>query len=573
MYKMVNEDLIINSLGVKNFRSFDSDGIFLKGLNKINLLIGKNNSGKSNILKFLKILADLKGAWGSYPNNLENRHNKNESPASIFSHFSFDDLKFPTVFNYKDTRHFSKHRKMIEFLLDDTQLELNFGQEKININLKPNDSDSEFNFHKREIGVAIFNHLKINLGYTDPWEALKVHYGKFYKKHLQELFDRIIYIPDIRIIKEKNNIERSNSLINGANLTSELAYMKNHEIGEEDRFSKLKSIEAKIAEILNVHKIEINIPKKSEQFVLVVDDKRLLLENFGTGVHDLVMLCCILMLNKKSLVCIEEPEIHLHPELQRRFIKFLQETPHQYLITTHSNIFLDSYNENTSIYHVKYDGVKSYINKSISNTNLLEIVDELGYKASDLLQTNGIIWVEGPSDRTYLNAWISLVDPEIKEGIHYTIMFYGGKLLSHLSFEFEDQKELIQMMKINSNSFILIDRDVAPINKTKERVKEEIGISNCWITKGREIENYISITIVNKWLKTKDLSEIKTNINNKFEKEIKKYNPSFKYEDRKSTYAKELTEHFSKPDLEYSDLKKNLTSLIGIIKKWNKAEE
>ena len=36
---------IIN-LGIANFRSFDSEGIFIKNISKINIFVGKNNFGK-----------------------------------------------------------------------------------------------------------------------------------------------------------------------------------------------------------------------------------------------------------------------------------------------------------------------------------------------------------------------------------------------------------------------------------------------------------------------------------------------------------------------------------------------
>jgi len=464
---MERQDLIINSLGIKNFRSFDGEGIFLKDLNKINLLIGKNNCGKSNILKFIKILTEIKDAHGTYPNNLENQHHESNVPASILFSFSFQNLGLPDTFEYQNhLQSISSNKKIRDYLLDEVDFEYQFVNNKFNLHFK-NTSSNKYDLFKDEIARSIINHLKIDLGYAKPNQVIEKFFEEKCKRHLERIYNSI-YIPDIRIIKEKNNIEKSNSLINGANLTTELALMKNRDLGEDHKYEKLKLIEERIAQILDVNKVEIQTPQKSKQIILFIDNKRLLLENYGTGVHDLVLLCCILMINKKSVVCIEEPEIHMHPELQRRFIKFLNETEHQYLITTHSNTFLDFSSSNTSIYHIKYDGVRSSVNKSITDAGLREIVDELGYKASDLLQTNGIIWVEGPSDRTYLNKWISLVTPEIKEGIHYTIMFYGGKLLSHLSFKTENQNEFIQMMNINRNAFILMDKDKIPINMTKK---------------------------------------------------------------------------------------------------------
>jgi predicted ATP-binding protein involved in virulence len=43
----------IENIKLKNYRSFDNDGIELNNLGNVNILIGKNNSGKSNLLNFI----------------------------------------------------------------------------------------------------------------------------------------------------------------------------------------------------------------------------------------------------------------------------------------------------------------------------------------------------------------------------------------------------------------------------------------------------------------------------------------------------------------------------------------
>lgn len=59
-------------------------------------------------------------------------------------------------------------------------------------------------------------------------------------------------------------------------------------------------------------------------------------------------------------------------------------------------------------------------------------------KASDILQSNGIIWVEGPSDRIYLKRWLELFTPnEYEEGKHYQFLYYGGRLLSQYNARFD----------------------------------------------------------------------------------------------------------------------------------------
>jgi hypothetical protein len=57
-----------------------------------------------------------------------------------------------------------------------------------------------------------------------------------------------------------------------------------------------------------------------------------------------------------------------------------------------------------------------------------QICDDLGYRPSDLLQADCVIWVEGHSDNIYVRRWIELIDPNQDEGIDYSIVFDVGKL-------------------------------------------------------------------------------------------------------------------------------------------------
>ena len=120
----------------------------------------------------------------------------------------------------------------------------------------------------------------------------------------------------------------------------------------------------------------------------------------------------------------------------------------------------------------------------------------LGYQSSDLLQANCIVWVEGPSDRLYLTHWLSEIAAELVEGIHYSVMFYGGRLLAHLSAMDPELTEFISLVGLNRNMAVLMDSDRTKsgerLNATKLRVRREVsdGDGLVWVTDGREIENY-----------------------------------------------------------------------------------
>lgn len=203
-----------------------------------------------------------------------------------------------------------------------------------------------------------------------------------------------------------------------------------------------------------------------------------------------------------------------------------------------------------------------------------DILDDLGYKASDLLQANSILWVEGPSDRIFLNKWISILDPDLLEGVHYSVMFYGGRLLAHVTMSNDNENNLIKLLRINRNSIIIIDRDglsdTAIINDTKTRIENETTRGICWITRGREIENYISTSTLSRY------AERKTGKSQSliFKRNMKIGNvlnhaANIEYDRNKVKYAKEIVEYIDPNDLDILDLRERVQSIILKVKEWN----
>ena len=134
------------------------------------------------------------------------------------------------------------------------------------------------------------------------------------------------------------------------------------------------------------------------------------------------------------------------------------------------------------------------------------MLDDLDVRASDILQTNGVIWVEGVSDRIYLRHWIKLLCEEVgivppAEGLEYTFLEYGGRCLSHYGFSNvdcsvpgdDDLSLLIPALAISRNHVVVMDSDkgsgTARLSETKERVIAEAA--RTWVTMGREVENYL----------------------------------------------------------------------------------
>ena len=252
------------------------------------------------------------------------------------------------------------------------------------------------------------------------------------------------------------------------------------------------------------------------------------LSKSGSGLKTVLLVLLNLLVipkieNKEKsefVFAFEELENNLHPALLRRLFQYLEEYAltegATIFLTTHSSTALDLFgmSENAQIIHVTHDGETARTATVSAHFDRLGVVSELGAKPSDLLQANGIVWVEGPSDRIYLNHWIQLYsEGALREGRDYQCAFYGGSLLARIEFQpSEEETELANLFRVNPNIVVMCDGDRAaensPLKDRVERIRTEVGNipgAHIWITEAREIENYLPGSVLEEAL---DLSPL-----------------------------------------------------------------
>lgn len=199
---------------------------------------------------------------------------------------------------------------------------------------------------------------------------------------------------------------------------------------------------------------------------------RYALSQSGSGLKTVVLVLLNLLIiphstghsGKTIIYGFEELENNLHPALQRRLFDYIYTFSIRnniyVFLTTHSHIAINAFfgKEEANIYHVVKDSRGSGVKKIDNYIDKVEILDDLDVKASDLLQSNGIIWVEGPSDRVYVKHWLKIFcGSKYIEGKDYQFMYYGGRLLSHYSTE--QTEDLLNILTTNRNAAIIIDSD------------------------------------------------------------------------------------------------------------------
>lgn len=318
------------------------------------------------------------------------------------------------------------------------------------------------------------------------------------------------------------------------------------------------------------------------------------LSNTGSGFKTILLVLINLHLVPHSertplsnyIFAFEELENNLHPAMLRKLLLYLRQKAVSdgctLLLTTHSSVVIDlfSKDENAQMIHVTHDGKNGTARRVATYVENRGILDDLDVRASDLLQANGVIWVEGPSDRIYLNRWISLWSGgELKEGTHYQCVFYGGKLLAHLSGEAPaaNGDEWVNILRVNRNAIIVIDSDKTedshPLNKTKERVKAEIEAigGSAWVTEGRTIENYIPVAVLSCLYPEKQLPALKKYSDLGEYLESVERGAGREFQRNKVVFAERVCQVFRKEHLVGTlDLETSLEKLCAKIRAWNR---
>ena len=337
------------------------------------------------------------------------------------------------------------------------------------------------------------------------WQSLTGKSGGGLKSHwipeILEIFDRqfTFPIPEIHLLPSIRKIGKAGEEFNGLGgqgLIDKLQTLQNPPPLEQQKKSQFEAINKLLQTVLNKPDARLEIPHTKECVIVHVDNKSLPLESLGTGIEEIIMIGAYCTIYDNCIMCLEEPELHLHPILQRQLLQYLEaETSNQYFISTHSASFIDM--TGGQVFNVENDGASTTIKNVTERASRRLLTDRLGYRASDIVQANSIIWVEGPSDRVYLLNWLKQVDDTLIEGIQFSIMFYGGRLLSHLSGDDELIEDFINLKAMNQNSAIVLDSDRAKkgarVGEHKKRVIKEFetGCRFAWLTQGREIENYL----------------------------------------------------------------------------------
>lgn len=516
--------MYIASISIENFRGFSGKKV-IELNEKLNIFIGHNNSGKTTIIKALQILFDT-----SYSKKLSiNDFNRQ---------LSIDDLKAnpPQVVissilkENEGEAEYSEDIVLVSTML--TKIQRPYEAKITYEFFLPEKEIEEYRATMAAISSPNIEEYWSEIEHSFLSKYVWKLYGGDEK--LKTVVDNdILNKFDFEFMQPIRDVERDLSSGSNSLLKEVIDFFIDYEIKNDTTKNKdeikgnLQKVKREFAESSQqlMTKLQGRLTAGEKQIVTYADDTgatfdetsphfsgvlnettlysalRLTLEdktgiklppaNNGLGYNNLIYIALLLAKMQKdamgeyygsnaklfSVLAIEEPEVHLHPSLQYRFLKFLNDNMksnvRQIFISTHSpNITAASKLDNLIVLskekediEIAYPGRVFDQKDKNDKASKAYIERYLDVTKSDMLFAKRIILVEGISEQLLLPIFTRYLKSDLVDS-HVAVINIGGRYFSHFLRLFDRDKS-----KYAINKRVAVITDLDPVRK-KTGVKD-----------------------------------------------------------------------------------------------------
>ncbi len=413
--------MILKKVVIDNFRSFEKEKAILYD---INVLVGKNNSGKSNFIQALDLFFNYKEKFQNkdldqclFKNNIQSSSKLRFIIECTFKVEKGENIKIRQIRQIRRDEE-RKAKKEIKVTNSAREVRIKFTHSRVPSSFYGNRKYKIYNFNtKKFIRLRGYNFReifkKMSFIYIPAFRSLEN------TEIMNNIFTVLLSnISNVRRNKLLKSIQTVKEKINN-NILKTFEHDFNSLI-EKDFFGELKtSLKFSSSDYKFLQETLKNL------ILLVNDGIKTNADEKGSGLQSYIIIWLynyLAKLSKKNLIlALEEPEAHLHPSAQKNLMKGISQIfkseKDQIIITTHSPFLINSSELLSTIYFRRAESAKppkssiSQIDKAqLSSYNFSHLERNLGIEKKDIFFADKIILSEGPSDKLVFKHLFGLYD-------------------------------------------------------------------------------------------------------------------------------------------------------------------
>lgn len=404
------------SVSFENFKSF-KDRVDLN-LNRVNYLIGPNGAGKSNVFAGMNLISDVL------------RNDAVPKPEDSFDRATGAPviLSFTVEMPEDEKRNLSQkmsHRAGTEDLptpetLRHLKYEVSFlDQQRIQRKIWLSDPSGQLqvvrDLYLEDGNYKLFDHHIVRPGlkymrnmHSSEQPSEDVPNRDFFSIFGVRLLNPVIEMFSLELVGSRREFPGSATAsqdigvsATGDNLPNQLATMYNDPAQRQafgDKIGALSSGEIEGANTsLQETNLAIELKERGRNSATTYAE-------ISSGHHQELILAHFFHRRKAPIIMIEEPELHLHAADQKNLLKDLRDGlgDGQLIIATHSPIFANVSDAESTFLLSKQDGMTSAVPISESNVRLIR--SKMGIGHEDALDSGYLCCVEGSSEKIAIPA-------------------------------------------------------------------------------------------------------------------------------------------------------------------------
>lgn len=445
---------MIDIIKLENYRCFEKTKIKIK---ELAVFVGKNNAGKSSLVEALRLVA------------LAIR----KSTKTVYKEIPKEFGLGLSVKGYKlDVDKLKIDLRGIVYLYEDKIA-------KIMVSL--------------DSGINIHIYLTSDYAYACIFDSQNRNITSKSNPQLSEI-EQVDILPQLGLIKE-NEKKLTRETVEGDKDSYLFSrHFRNEILLYKDMFWKefVKLSESTWKE-LKIKEIEYNF-YDDDNIKLYISDSKFLAELglMGSGLQMWLQIMWFLVRSRDATtIILDEPDVYMHPDLQRKLIRLIKKRYPQVIIATHSVEIIGEVEPGNIITIDKRKRQMSYANDMKA---VQEIVDNIGAINNLSLTRIGnmrkCVFVEG-EDLKILAKFADIVYPNYTESLNnLPSISLGG--FNNLNEAFGASKLFYEETNDSIKCMAILDRDYFPeemLSRKAEAAKN--NKLNLHIWKRKEIENYL----------------------------------------------------------------------------------